>query len=170
MQTERLRSFLADPIHEELSESPHVVQRDHGNPIAHQGIVRIVPLRTLGVHPYPGFWDEIVELGQPGNEQFFHQAALEQLPIGRIHQTLIIAQLSHPVLDVFMQLIVEPNGVLRIGHDIVERTDAVRHIGKHQGFVVRPFDQIQLPVCLCDLQQFEQIDDLVISPITDVGP
>ena len=69
-----------------------------------------------------------------------------------------------------MQLIVEPNGVLRIGDDIVERTDAVRHIGKHQGFVVRPFDQIQLPVCLCDLQQLEQIDGLVISPVTDVGP
>ena len=64
---------------------------------------------------------------------------------------MVVAQLSYPIFDVFMQLIVKPNGVLRIGNNFVEGTDAIRYIGKNQGFVVRPFDEIQLPVGLGDL-------------------
>ena len=69
-----------------------------------------------------------------------------------------------------MQLGIEPNAVFRIRHYLLVRFEAVWHIGESILPLVKQTAQCIGIVLITDLQQFEQIDNLVVSPITDVRP
>mgnify|MGYP000665198388 CR=1 FL=1 len=48
-------------------------------PVADQGVVGVIPLRTLGIHPDPTAGNEIGDLGQKGHKDLFCQVNQEDL-------------------------------------------------------------------------------------------
>ena len=76
-------------FYEEREVPAQVAQRDHGQPVAHQGIVGVVPFRPLGVHPDAAARHQVAELDQSHDQQLFQQvdmvdvlAAHNQAPVG----------------------------------------------------------------------------------------
>ena len=53
----------AQTVLEVDKEPAQVLQRHHGHTVAHKCVVRIVPLRTLGVHPDPSARHIVGEFG-----------------------------------------------------------------------------------------------------------
>ncbi|CAI8437339.1 MAG: Uncharacterised protein [Cryomorphaceae bacterium] len=52
----------------EGKEPAQIVQGHHRNPISYERVVRIVPLRALGIHPDTAFRDEVGHLRKNGRE------------------------------------------------------------------------------------------------------
>ena len=67
-----------------------------------------------------------------------------------------------------MLLVIKADAVLGIGHDLVVRLQSVGHVGKGVLLAVEQLVQRSRVVLITDLQQAEQIDDLVVTPIADI--
>ena len=63
----------AENFQAEGQKAAQITKCDHGNAVANQGVIGVVPFRSLGVQPDARLRDEIGELGKQRNEKFFAQ-------------------------------------------------------------------------------------------------
>jgi hypothetical protein len=65
--------FAGQQFLQEAHVPSHVVQGDHRDAMTDQGVVGVVPFRSLRAEPDPAIDDEVAELGQQGDEQLLQQ-------------------------------------------------------------------------------------------------
>ena len=73
----------------EMEKPPQVAKRDHGNTIAHQRVVGIVPLGALRIHPSPAFGNKVGDLSQGHDQHLFNEIDVYNGSIGRTDQGAI---------------------------------------------------------------------------------
>ena len=147
-----------------------VGQRDHGGPGSDQRVVRVVPFGPLGVEPDARAGHEVGQLGQERDEKFLREIRADD-PLVPIEEELALgAVLLDPGLDRFLQVMVEDHGVFRIGHQAAVATDAVGDVGVGEDVALEQTGQAAGIVLLGVFEQLEQVDDLVVAPISDTGP
>ena len=69
-----------------------VEQGHHRQPVADERVVRVVPLRALGVHPDAPAGHEVGELGERGDEQLLEQRHDDELAVGAEDELAVRAQ------------------------------------------------------------------------------
>ncbi len=106
--------FFCHQAAEKGQETPQVAQSDHRKAIPHQGIVGIVPLRPLGVHPNPAFGDEVDQLGQSQREQLFGERSMHHAAVRGGQQTRVTAVLADLFFDALMQGVIKYDRVVNI--------------------------------------------------------
>lgn len=109
-------------------------------------------------------------LGQQRDEQLIGHRGATYLTVLIQQQLGIRTHLGRQGLDTTVLLVIKADAVLRIGHDLVVRLQSVGHVGKGVLLAVEQLVQRSRVVLVTDLQQPEQIDNLMIAPITDVRP
>ncbi len=117
-------------------EAVQVIQRDHRGPVAHQGIVCIVPFWSLGVEPDAGFRNEIGHLGQDRCQNLLQEVYMVNLFAVGPQQRAVGAQDPALPADAGVPLVIKPNGVLGICQNLVVRLDEVRNGGVNKPLFV----------------------------------
>ncbi len=69
-----------------------------------------------------------------------------------------------------MQSLVEHDGVEGIAHEFGIGFDAIRHVGMAEDAPVQVFLESAWVKPGAGFHQFEQVDDLMVAPVTDVRP
>ena len=138
--------------------------------MADQGVVRVVPLRSLRVQPDPAIDDEIAELGQQRHQQLLQQVDLVDVSAAFQHQLAVCACRGDPVRYSSRERVVIVHGSLRVRDDFLEAPDPIRHVCITEDGPV----QERAEACRMKLpglfQELQQIDDLVVAPVADVTP
>ena len=147
-----------------------VAQGDDGNTGAHKSIVGVVPLGTLGIHPDSGVGDEIGQLGQQGNQNLFRQGDLIDRAVGQRQQTTVGSCPTHPLCNFVIQLLIEHDGVVRVFQHAGIGFDAIGHVGVAENTAIHQRHQRVRFVVQRLFNQLQQVDELVIAPVTDVRP
>ncbi len=65
---------------------------------------------------------------------------------------------------------IESDRVLRVGDDLVEAVDFIRHVRVNAGFGAELAGQLSRLKSLLAFQQTQQVNDLMVAPIADVAP
>jgi hypothetical protein len=81
-----------------LAKGDHAAQiggSHHRQPLAHQGIVGVVPFGALGVHPNATFRNQIANFGQHQQKQLLGQRDMQNLTIAVNHESAICPQRTH---------------------------------------------------------------------------
>ena len=124
----------------------------------------------MGVEPDARAGHEVGQLGQQRDEKFLREIRADD-PLVPIEEELAFgAVLLDPGLDRFLQVMVEDHGVFRIGHQAAVIADAVGDVGVGEDVALEQTGQAAGIVLLGVFEQLEQVDDLVVAPISDTGP
>ena len=162
---QRAENFLA-----EGQETAKVTKCDHGNAVAHQGIVGVVPFRPLGVQPNARLRNEVGELGEQHDKKFFAQIDEAHLALPVPNELAIGAFRMHTPAHHLFLFLIENHRFLGILEQVCIGLDPVRNIGEGKDFTRQKVMQSGGFMPLQNFQQLEQIDDLVIAPVTNMGP
>jgi hypothetical protein len=164
------RAGGAEQVEGEGKQAAQVGQRDHRGAVAHQGVVGVVPLGPLGVHPQARPGHEAGQAGQHQHQQLLGQPDPDRIAGGIQQQLAVGAQLGGAVLRALVRGLVEVDGALGVGHQRVERADAIGDVGV--GEQPPPEQRLQRPGLEArrQLHQLQQIDHLVIAPVPDERP
>ena len=145
-------------------------QRHDRQPVADERVVRVVPLRALGVHPDAAAGDEVGELGQRTDEQLLEQRHDDEVAVGTAHQLAVCADLLELSLAAAVRRLVEGDRRLRVAYEVGVVADPVRHVGVHEDPAVEHARHLAGEEALGGLEQPEEVHELVIAPVPDVAP
>ena len=136
-------------------EAAQVVQGNHGNPVANECVVGIVPFGALGVHPNAPFRNEVGYFGQHRGHDFLDEIHFVDENVSFTQQGSIAANLV--LLEAYsgFALVIEFNGVLRILEQFLVRLDAVWHVGVHERVVGEIFVELLRVICLQELEELQ---------------
>ena len=158
-------------VGQEAQVAAQVAQGDHGDAAAGQGVVGVVPLRPLGVHPDAGVGHQVRQLGQGRHQQLLEQIGVVDRAV-RAGQQLAVGP---PVGDPFVDA--RPPGRRRSrwcragsSQDLLVWLDAVGHVGVAEDLVAEHVREAAGVVAVQGLEQLQQVDDLVVAPVADVAP
>ena len=170
----RDRNFLVVGLRQDVlevdQEPAEVVQRHHGHAVAHQGVVGVVPLRTLGVHPNAALGDEVGDFGEHGGHQLLDEVHLVDEDVGLAKECAVAADFATLEVDFLACLVVVIDGVLGVFQERVVRLDPVGDVGVDERVVLEVVLEFLRVVRLQELQELEEVDDLVVAPVADVRP
>ena len=145
-------------------------QRHHRDAVAHEGVVGVVPLGPLGVHPDAALGDQIGQLGEHRHQELLGERHEADLAVGVPEQLAVRPDRAHAALDLRLQVGVEHDRVVRIAEQVGVRLDAVRDVGvAEEAPREEPFQPSGV-VLTRQHEQPEQVDQLVIAPVPDVRP
>ena len=153
-----------------LHEAVDIANGNHRCAVAYEGIVGIVPFGAKGVHPYTCTGDMVREFGKQRHEQFLCTCDEHRLAVMTKEQTCVLTILGNKGEDTLMRLVVETDGILRISNNLAVRLDAVRHSGKCELAHAKHVDECLRSVVAAELDEFGEIDNLMVAPIADVRP
>ena len=151
-------------------EPAQVVQGHHGHAVAHQGVVRVVPLWALGVHPNAALRNEVRHLGEHRRHQLLDEVDFVDEDMGLAKERSVTANFAALQFDLLLGVVVVVDGVFGILKKGVVRLDAVRHVRVDKRVVLEVLLQLFGVVGPEELEELEEVDDLVIAPVTNVGP
>ena len=86
------------------------------------------------------------------------------------HQLTIRSHVCYCFVDPAIQLLVKNDGVGPVLHQRIVRLDPVGDIGVAKNPAIEHQFQTSRMIAHGGLEQFDQVDDLVIAPIPDVCP
>ena len=147
-----------------------VGEGDDRQALADERVVRVVPLRALGVHPDAAVGHQVDDLGQDGQQQLLAERHAHEVAVGAVHQPPVGALGRDAPLDPLLRVGVERDRRDRLDHRLVVRRDAVRHVGVRED---GPVDERLQPTGVEParrLQELDQVDHLVVAPVADVRP
>src|SRR5208283_4661181 len=124
----------------------------------------------LGVEPYPAFGYKITELDQQWHKQFLGERDKKHVAEVVVDEPTVGTQLAGAGHQAVLERMVEADCIAWIGEQLVEAGDLVGHMGVGVGFLVDLRDQAAGIESLVALQKSQQINDLMITPVTDVAP
>jgi hypothetical protein len=161
------------PGEQPLQEDDAAVEvggRDDREPLADQGVVGVVPLRPLRVHPDAALGNQVGQLDEQQQEQLLGHRHVDDRAVRALEQACIGPLGRHRRRDAPVERVVELDGVVRVvEHGRVWR-DAVGHVRVAEDPTLEQrFERARVEAHR-DLQQLLQVDDLVVAPIADVGP
>ena len=144
--------------------------RHDREPLADERVVRVVPLRALGVHPDPALGHQVGQLDEQQQEQLLGHRDVHDRAVRALEQAGVGALARGRGGDALVELRVEGDGVVRVvehgrvgrdpvGNVRVAEDAALQQVGQRAGIEARR-----------DLQELLQVDDLVVAPVADVGP
>ena len=87
-----------------------------------------------------------------------------------MQQTGILTIFGNEGEDTLMCLVVEADGILRIGNNLSVRLDAVRNSSKRELTHIKHVDECLRSMVAAKFNQFAQVDNLMVAPVTDVRP
>ena len=166
----RTRFAISQQALEKGHEPPQVIKSHHRDAIAHKGVVGVVPLGSLGVHPDACLRDQVRDLGQYGSEDFFEEIHPVHLLIGQGQQGSVGTDLLPPGADGGIPVVVEVDGVLRGLQELFVGFDEVGNGSIDKPVLFKQTPQAARRIFFRELQKFEQVNDLVVAPVADVGP
>ena len=149
---------------------PKMECRHHRHADAHQGIVGVIPLWALGVEPDPSIGSQVGEFGQCGHQQLFSQRGMVDLTVLTGNQLPVQADGHDPLVDSRLFGVVELEGVLGIADYSLIGQDPVRNIGIGESPVMQHPLQNAGVVPMHRIKETMEVDDLMVSPIAEVGP
>ena len=178
---------------------PQMGQRDHRQAVAYQGVVGVVPLGPLGVQPQATAGHQTAGLGQQHDHQLFAQRGQHRsgvhfgvgicfgvcfdvcvgvcvgVRVGlsglhAAHQQPVSTQALRPCQSALVRRLVKFDRLLRAGHHRCVGFEPVRHVGKAEQRTVPKVGQQRRVMRGGGFQQAQQVDQLVITPVTDVAP
>ena len=153
-----------------LHEAVDIANGNHRCAVAYEGIVGVVPFGAKGVHPYTCTRDVVREFGKQRHKQFLCTCDEHRLTIMTKQQPCVLTILGNEGEDTLMRLVVETDGILRIGNNLAVRLDAIRHSGKSELAHAKHVDERLRSVVTAELDEFGEIDNLMVAPIADVRP
>ena len=151
-------------------ETSEVVQRHHGHAVADKGVVGVVPLGALGVHPNAALRDEVGDFGKHGGHQLLDEVHLVDEDVGLAEECAVATDFAALEVDFLAGLVVVIDGVLGVLQERLMRFDPVRDVGVNERVVLEVVLQFLGVVRLQELEELEQVDDLVVAPVADVRP
>ena len=116
-------------INQETSE---VIERYHGHAVPDQGIVGVVPLGALCIHPNPPFRNEIRNLGEHGRHDFLDEIHFVDEHVGFTKKRPIAPDLVFFERNLLFPIVIEINRVLGVFQQRVVGLDSVRNIGVYK--------------------------------------
>ena len=165
-----LAGLVGQYLLQEGEVTAQVIKRDHGQSLSDQRVVGVVPLGTLGIEPDTAVEHEVAELAQQRHQQLFQQVDLPDLA-RRVQQQLAVgAEMFDPGVDFARQLGVIDHRVLGVFEQGLERFDPVRHVGVAEHRFAQQGAQPIGVKRARQFEQFEQVNDLMIAPVTDIAP
>ncbi len=142
----------------------------HRQPVPDEGVVGVVPLGALGVHPDPAARHEVRQFGEGRDEELLEQCHVEDAA-GRVgDQPPVGTESVDPLRDGGLRGRVELDRGLRVAHQLLERCDSVGHVGERVGALAQLGTEPARVVLSLGVQQPVQVDDLVIAPVADPTP
>ena len=162
----RLRQHILE-IDEETAQ---VVEGHHGYTVADEGVVGVVPFGALGVHPDAALGDEVGHLGEHGRHDFLDEVDLVDEDVGLAQERTVPSNFILLEFHLLLPFVVELDGVLGVLQQIVIALDAVGDVGVDEGVVLEIRLELLRVVVPKELEEFQQVDDLVVAPVTDVRP
>ena len=151
-------------------EAAQVIQGDHGHPVANECVVGIVPFRTLCVHPNAPFRNEVGHFREHRRHDFLNEIHFIDENVCFTQQGSITPNLVLLESDSSLALVVELDGVLGILKQFFVRLNAIRHVGVHERVVGEVFVELFRVIRLQELEELQEVNDLVITPVSDVRP
>ena len=161
---------LRQDVLEVDQEPAEVVQGHHGHAVAHQGVVGVVPLRTLGVHPNAALRDEVGDFGEHGGHQLLDEVHLVDEDVGLAQERAVAANFAALEVDFLACFVVVIDCVLGVLQNGVVRLDPVGDVGVDERVVLEVVFEFLGVVRLQELQELQEVDDLVVAPVADVRP
>jgi hypothetical protein len=153
-----------------LHERAELVGGHCRHPTSGEGVVRIIPLGPLGVHPNTRCWNEIHQLGGHDEQQLLGQGGADQIGVGIGEQSPVAAEPTVPLLGEAVGLLVEGHRRPVAVTQPVVVGDSVGHARVDEvgdGEIAGGPGAAQP---LSGLDEMVQIDHLVITPVADVRP
>ena len=103
-------------IPQERQEAPQVAERHHRDAVPDQGVVGVVPLGPLRVHPDAGLGDERrTACARTSSTSFSARVARQGWPVVSPRRRASLPSVVHPAFDGRVQRRVEDDRVVRIG-------------------------------------------------------
>ncbi len=155
---------------DEREVSAEVEQGHHRQSRAGERVVGVVPFGTLCVEPDPAVGHQVGEFGECRHQELLEHRNVQQAAVGAREQSTVSAHALLALGDRCGMVGVVGDRVARVAHDLVVIGQEVRNVGVGEDIAVQPAGAGTGFVALPHLQQPQQVDDLVISPVPDVAP
>ncbi len=155
---------------EDLRVTEHRAGGDDRGAGAHQGVVGVVPLWPLGVHPDPGARHQVGELGQEGDQQLLLKGRANEPSVGVVDELAVGALEVHALARDPGAVVVVVDGRLRIADEVVEAADPIGDVGVDEDGPAEEPGHAAWVVLLEPLDEAGEVDDLVVAPVADVRP
>ena len=153
-----------------LHEAVDIANGNHRCAVAYEGIVGVVPFGAKGVHPYTCTRDMVREFGEQRHKQFLCTCDEHRLAVMTGQQTCVLTILGNEGEDAPVRFIIEADGILGISNDLAIRLNAIRHSCKRELAHAKHVDECMRSVVTAKLDEFGEVDDLMVAPIADVRP
>ena len=137
---------------------------------AHQGVVGVVPLGALGVHPDPGAGHQVGELGEKGDQQLLLKCGTHQAPVGVMDELAVGALAVHALAGDPRAVVVVVHRRLWTADEVVEAADPVGDVGVDEDAPAKEPGHAARVVFFEPLDEAGQVDELVVAPVADVRP
>ena len=124
----------------------------------------------MGVHPNAAFRNEVGHFGKHGGHQLLDEVDLVNEDVCLAKECPVASDFASLQFDLLLGFVVEINGVFGVLKQGIIRFDAVRHIRVDKRIVFEVGLQLLGVVGPQELEEFEEVNDLVVPPVADVGP
>ena len=138
--------------------------------MTNQRVVGIVPLGALGVEPQSSFGNIVGQFRQQGDEEFLDQIHRIDMIIATPDELAVRSSSRDALGDDRLPRRVVNYRILRIGQQFAIRANLVRHVRVGEDGATEHGLQSVGKKLLQYLKELQQVDNLVVSPVTDVGP
>ena len=157
-------------LRQELQHPLHVADGYHGQTPASQGIVGIVPLRPLGIHPHAASRHKIGSLGNHQLQKLGSQVHQCHPAFLVLHQLLVSPQGLCLFQELVAESLVKNQGISRVTADILIAFQPVWHIGSRKQLGRQAIIQQSSIIACQKLQQLLEINHLMVAPVAELCP
>ena len=162
--------FPRNELLQEADVSAHVIKGNHAQAMADQRIVCVVPFRPLRIQPDTAAENEIAQLGEQWHQQFLEQGDTVDFAVAVEDQFTVSTVIGDTLLDASRERVIEDHRVLRIFEKIFEGLYAIGNVGIAEYRLVQQLPQPCRMKLLRQFEQFQQVNNLVVPPVSDVAP
>ena len=151
-------------------ETAQVGEGDDGKAVADEGVVGVVPLGTLGVHPDAAAGHEVGETGEDEQEELLGEVDVEHAALRTGEQAGVGAEFGGARGDAAVGIGVKRDGRARVGADGCVVGNPIRNGGVGEDGAAEPGAGEARVEAGGPFEEFEQVDGLVVAPVADGSP